>query len=99
MPFQDGVDCVVNNEKVHLTKKDLAYLISELKNWFTQQNNWLAIALIASFIGILRFVIAIIMGKKWFGVRNAVTTINTPVSKVAKQQAEAISLFSTISGG
>ena len=36
------------------------------------------------------------MVKKWFSIRNIVTTINTSVSKVAKQLAGAISLLNTI---
>ena len=39
------------------------------------------------------------MVKKWFGIRNAVTTINASVSKVAKLLlAGAIALLSTIKG-
>ena len=39
-----------------------------------------------------------IMAKKWFSVKNTVTTINTSVSKVVKQLAGAISLLSSIRG-
>ena len=39
------------------------------------------------------------MVKKWFGVRNTVTTINTSVSKAAKQLAGAISLLNIIREG
>ena len=39
------------------------------------------------------------MVKKWFGVKNTGTTINTSVSKVAKQIAGAILLLHTIRGG
>ena len=35
--FQDVVECV-NNERVHLTKEDLALSNTKIKNWFTQQN-------------------------------------------------------------
>ena len=51
MPFKDIVDYVVNNEKVHLTKEDLALSNTKIGNWFTQQNKWLAVVIIASFIG------------------------------------------------
>ena len=40
-----------------------------------------------------------IMVKKWFGVRNTVTTISTSVGKVAKQPAGAIPCLNTIRGG
>ena len=40
-----------------------------------------------------------IMVKKWLGVRNTVTTINTSESKVAKQLTGAILLLNTIRGG
>ena len=85
MPFMDVIDCVVLNEKVHLTKEDLVLSNTKIENWFTQHNKWLAVVLIASFIGVLSFVIGIIMVNKWFGIRNTFTTINTCVSKVEKQ--------------
>ena len=96
--FKDIVECVVNEEKVHLTKKDLALSNSKIKNWFTQQNKWLAVVLIASIIGVLSFVIGVIMVKKWFSIKNVVATINTSVSKVTKQLRGAISLLNTIRG-
>ena len=89
--FKDIVECVVNDEKVHLTKEDLALSNTKIENWFTQQNKWLAVFLIASFIGVLSFVVGMIMVKKWFNIKNTVTTINTVVSKVTKQLARAIS--------
>ena len=95
MPFKDVIDCVVNNEKVHLTKEDLALSNTEIENWFTKQNKWLAVILITSFI-VLSFVVGIIMVKKQFSVRNIVTTINTSVSKVEKQLVGAISHLNTI---
>ena len=55
MPFRDVVDCVVNNEKIHLTKEDLAVSHTKIENWLIQQNIWLAVVLIASFIGVLIF--------------------------------------------
>ena len=36
MPFKDVVDGVVNNEKVHLTKEDLAVSNTKIENWFKQ---------------------------------------------------------------
>ena len=42
IPFKDVVECVVNDEKVHLTKDDLAQSNTKIENWFTQQNKWLA---------------------------------------------------------
>ena len=39
------------------------------------------------------------MVKKWFGVKNTVTTINTPVIKDAKQLTGAVLLLKTITGG
>ena len=36
--------------------------------------------------------------KKWFSVKNTVTTINTSVSEVTKQLTGAISLLNTIRG-
>ena len=91
--------CFVNNEKVHLTKEDLALSNTKIENWFTQQNKWLAVVLIVSFIGVLRFVAGMIMVKKWFSIENTITTINTSVSKVTKQLAGAVSLLNTIRGG
>ena len=91
IPFKDVVKCVVNDEKVHLTKEDLALSNTKIENWFTQKNKWLAVVLIASFIGVLSFVGGMIMIKKWFSIRNTVTTINTSVSKVTKQLAGALS--------
>ena len=43
MPFKDVVGCVVNNEKIYLTKDDLALSNTKIENWFTQQNKWLAV--------------------------------------------------------
>ena len=37
-----------------------------------------------------------IMVKKWFSIKNTVTTIDTSVSKVTKQLTGAITLLSTI---
>ena len=96
--FKDVVECVVNDEKVHLTKEDLALSNTKIENWFTQQNKWLAVVLIASIIGILSFIIGMIMVKKWFSIKNTVTSINTSVSKVTKQLTGAISLLNTIRG-
>ena len=62
--FKDVVECVVNDEKVHLTKEDLALLNTKIENWFTQQNKWLAVVHIVSIIGVLIFVIGMIMVKK-----------------------------------
>ena len=99
VPLKDVVDCIVNNEKVHLSKRDLALSNMKIENFIMQQNKWLAVVFIASFIGILSFVVDMIMVKKWFSVRNTTSTINTFVSEAAKQQAGAISLFNTIRGG
>ena len=98
IPFKDVVECVVNEDKVHLTKNDLALSYTKIENWFTQQNKWLALVLIASIIGVLSFVISMIMVKKWFSIKNNVTTINTSVSKVTKQLIGAITLLNTIRG-
>ena len=76
IPFKDVVECVVNDEKVHITKEDLALSNTKTENWFTQQNKWLAVALIASIIVVLSFVFGMIMGKKWFSIKNTVNTIN-----------------------
>ena len=38
------------------------------------------------------------MVKKWFSIKNTVTTINTSVSKVTKQLTAAITLLNTIRG-
>ena len=92
IPFKDVVECVVNDERVHLTKEDLALSNTKIENWFTQQNKWLAVVLITSIIGILGFIIGMVMVKKWFSVKNTVTTINTSVSKVTKQLTRAITL-------
>ena len=97
IPFKDVVECVVN-EKAHLTKEDLALSNTKIENWFTQQNKWLAVVLIASIIGILSFIIGMVMVKKWFSIKNTVTTINPSVSKVTKQLTGAISLLKTIRG-
>ena len=52
IPIKDVVECVVNNVKVHPNKRDLTLSSSEIENWFTQQNKWLAVVLIASFISV-----------------------------------------------
>ena len=91
MPFKDVVDCVVNNEKVHLTKEDLALSNTKIENWFMQQNIWLSVVLIARFIGVLSFVVGMIMVRKWFTVKHTVININASVSKVAKQLMVSIS--------
>ena len=98
IPFKEVVECVVNAEKVHLTKEDLALSNTKIENWFTQQNKWLAVVLIANIIGILSFIIGMVMAKKWFSIKNTVTTINTSVSKVTKQLTGAITLLNTIRG-
>ena len=98
IPFKDVVECVVNDEKVHLTKEDLALSNTKIENWFMQQNKWLAVVIIASIIGVLSFVIGMITVKKWFSIKNIVITIKTSVSKVTKQLTGAISLLNTIRG-
>ena len=98
IPFQDVVECVINDEKVHLTKEDLALSNTKIENWFTSQNKWLAVVLIASIICILSFIIGMIMVKKWFSVKNTVTTINTSVSRVTKQLTGAITLLNSLRG-
>ena len=98
IPFKDVVECVVNDEKVHLTKEDLALSNTKIENWITQQNKWLAVVLIASIIGILSFILGMVMVMKWFSIKNTVTTINTSVSKVTKQPTGAITLLNTIRG-
>ena len=74
------MECVGNNKKVHQTKEYLSLSNTKIENWFTQQNKWLAVVFIASFFGILSFVIGMIMVKKWFSIRNTVTTITTSLS-------------------
>ena len=96
--FKDVVECVVNDEKVHLTKEDLALSNTKIENWFTQQNKRLAVVLIASIIGISSFIIGMIMVKKWFSIKNTVTTINTSMSKVTKQLTGALTLLNIIRG-
>ena len=75
IPFKDVVECVVNGEKVHLTKEDLALSNTKIRNWFTQQKKWLAVILVASFIGVLSFVVDMILIKELFSITNTVTTI------------------------
>ena len=55
IPFKDVVKLVGNDEKVHLTKEDLALSNTKIENWFTQQNKWLAVVLIVSIIGVFKF--------------------------------------------
>ena len=69
IPFKDVVECVINDEKVHLTKEDLALTNTKIENWFAQQNKWLAVVLIVSFISVLSFVVGMIMVKKWFSIK------------------------------
>ena len=76
IPFKGGVECVVNDGKVHLTQVDLALSNMKNENWFTQQNKWLALVFIRSFIGVVFFVVGMIMVKKWFSIKNTGTTIN-----------------------
>ena len=71
---------------------------TKIENWFTSQNKWLSVVLIASIIGILSFIISMIMVKKWFSVKNTVTTINTSVSKVTKQLTGAMTLLNSLRG-
>ena len=52
IPFKDVVECVVNGEKVHLTKEDLALSNTKIENWFTQQNKQLAVVPTVSVIGV-----------------------------------------------
>ena len=47
--------CHVKDEKVHLTIGDLALSNTKIENWFTEQNKWLSVVLIASIIGIFKF--------------------------------------------
>ena len=68
IPFKGVVECVVNDEKVHLTKENLALSNTKIEKWFTQQNKWLAVVLIVSIIGVLSFVVGMIMVKKWFSI-------------------------------
>ena len=96
IPFKDVEECVVNDEKVHLTKEELALSNTKIENWFTQQNKWLVVVLIASITGIFSFIIGMVMVKKWFSIKNTVTTINTSVSKVTKQLTGAITLLNSI---
>ena len=98
IPFKDVLECVVNDEKVHITKEDLALSNTKIENWFSQQNKWLAAVLIACIIGILSFIIGMVMVKKWFSIKNTVTTINTSLSRVTKQLAGTITLLNTIRG-
>ena len=97
--FEEVVECVVNNEKVYLTKEDLALSSTKIEVWFTKQNKFLAFVLISHLIGVVSFIVGRIMVKKWFNVRNTVGTIKMSVIKVAKQVAGAISLLKTIRGG
>ena len=69
IPFKDVVECVVNDEKIHLTKEDLVLSNTKIENWFTQQNKWLSVVCIASMIGILSFIIGMVMVKKWFSIK------------------------------
>ena len=96
IPFTDVVESVVNDEKVHLKKEDFALSNTKIEFGLHNKNKCLAVVLIASIIGVLSFVIGIIMVKKWFSIKNTVTTINTFVSKVTKQQTGAITLLNTI---
>ena len=64
------MECVVNNEEVYLTKEELALSKPKIENSFTQQNKWLAVVPIASYFGVLSFVIGMIMAMKWFSIRN-----------------------------
>ena len=38
MPFKKVVECIVNNEKVYLTKENFTLSITKFENWFIQQN-------------------------------------------------------------
>ena len=98
IPFKDIAECIVNDEKVHLTKEDLALSNTKIENWLTSKIKWLAVVLIASIIGIISFIIGMIMVKKWFSVKNTVTTINTSVSKVTKQLTGAITPLNSLKG-
>ena len=37
IPFKDVINCVVKDEKVHLTKEDLALSNTKIENWFPKQ--------------------------------------------------------------
>ena len=99
IPLKEVVECVVNNEKVHLTNGDLTLSNTKTETWFMHQNKWLAAICIASFIIVVSFDIDIIMAKKWYIIRNTIVTISTSVRKVAKQLAGALSLLNLIRGG
>ena len=59
MAFKDVVDCVINSEKEnYYTKEDWNFLVSKLK---AVLHNKRMVRGIASFIGVLSFVIGIIM--------------------------------------
>ena len=59
--LSENLDCIVSNEIVHLTKDDLVLSNTKFRNWFIQQNKWLVVVHIASFIGVLSFAIGMIM--------------------------------------
>ena len=69
IPFKDVVECIINDEKVHLTREDLSLSNTKIENWFTQQNKWLAVIHTARLIGVLGFVIGMIMVKKWLSIK------------------------------
>ena len=69
IPFKDVVECVVNDEKMHVTKVDLPLLNTKIEKWLTQQNKWLGVVLIAGIIGVLSFVVGMILVKKWFSIK------------------------------
>ena len=75
--FKNVVECVIKDEKVYLTKEDLALSNTKIENCFTQQNKCLAVVLIASIIAVLSSLVGMIMIRKWFSIKNTVTTINT----------------------
>ena len=43
---------LLTKRKKKLSKEDLALYNSKIENWFIQQDKWLAVILIRSFIGV-----------------------------------------------
>ena len=91
--IQDVVKCVSYTDNRHLSKEDLALSYTKIKNQFTEQNEWLAIVPIASFICVVNFVKVMIMVKKWFDVRSTALTINASVSKVFQKTSSGYLTF------
>ena len=59
--IKEGIECVDNNQKGHLNKEYLALFVIKIEIWFMQENKWLAVVFIETFIGVVSLIVGIKM--------------------------------------